>query len=64
MAMKWLREVHKLHITIYPYGNYSSDNFQFDIYRDGNLVISKDAGYITNEQACEESIKYCLEELI
>ena len=64
MAMKWLREVHKIHIVIYPYGDYSCDNYQFDVYKDNNLVVSKDDGYITYEQAAEAAIKYCLENLI
>ena len=64
MAMKWLRKVHKIHIVIYPYGDYSCDNYQFDVYKDNNLVVSKDDGYITYEQACEFAIKYCLENLI
>lgn len=64
MAMKWLREVHKIHVVIYPYGDYSCDNYQFDVYKDNNLVVSKDDGYITFEQACESAIKYCLENLI
>lgn len=64
MAMKWLREVHKIHVVIYPYGDYSCDNYQFDVYKDNSLVVSKDDGYITYEQACESGIKYCLENLI
>jgi len=64
MAMKWLREVHKIHIAFYPYGEYSCDNYQFDVYKDNELVVSKDDGYITYEQAVEAAIKYCLENLI
>jgi len=64
MAMKWLREVHKIHITVYPYGKHSCDNYQFDIYKNREYLLSKDEGYITNEQAIEVAIKYCLENLI
>ena len=64
MAMKWLREIHNIHITIYPYGEYSCNNYQFDVYKDNNFVVSKDDGYITYEQACEAAIKYCLTNLI
>ena len=64
MAMKWLRKVHKIHIAIYPYGEYYCDNYQFDVYRNNNFVVSKDEGYITYEEACESAIKYCLENLI
>lgn len=64
MAMKWLREVHKIHVVSYPYGDYPCDNYQFDVYKDGNFVVSKDDGYITYEQSCEAAIKYCLERLL
>ena len=63
MAMKWLREVHKIHVAVYPYGEYSCDNYQFDVYKNNELIVSKDDGYITYEQACEAAIKYCLEKL-
>lgn len=64
MAMKWLREIHKIHITVYPYGEYSCDNYQFDIYKNREYLLSKDEGYTTNEQAIEVAIKYALENLI
>lgn len=64
MAMRWLREVYKIDISIYPYGNYSSDNYQFDVYENRHLIVSKDDGYMTYEEAVEAAIKYCLENLI
>lgn len=64
MAMKWLRKVYKIHITVYPYGEYSCNNYQFDIYKNREYLLSKDEGYMTNEQAIEVAIKYCLENLI
>ena len=64
MAMKWLREIYRIHVVIYPYGHYSCDNYQFDVYKDNNFVVSKDDGYMTYEQACESAIKYCLKNLI
>ena len=64
MAMKWLREDYNIDVAIYPYGEYSCNNYQFDVYIDNNLVISKDDGYVSYEQACETAIKYCLEKLI
>lgn len=63
MAMAWLREV-KIDIAIYPYGNYSSENYQFDVYKNRHLIVSKDDGYVTYEQAVEEALKYVLENLI
>lgn len=64
MAMKWLRKVYKIDISVYPYGDYSSDNYQFDVYENRDLMVSKDDGYMTYEQACESAIKYCLKHLI
>ncbi len=64
MAMKWLREIHKIHITVYPYGEHSCDNYQFDIYKNREYLLSKDEGYMTNEQAIDVAIEYCLENLV
>lgn len=72
LAMKWLREVHNLAIEPYrtacgylytissiPYGSIKYDNF--DAF-DGD---DEDSGqWTTWEKACEDGIKYCLENLI
>ena len=65
MTMKWLREVHNLHIIIEcGYGNrlmYFS-NIKNALTNDS---LPNDTGYYsTYEQACEATIKYCLENLI
>lgn len=74
MAMKWLREVHDIHIAaLCPIVDVDTDVFGVKY----NVVISnlknhclafntdiEDNEYDTSEQACEESIKYCLEHLI
>ena len=68
MAMKWLREVHNLHIEVYrtacgylyiiskvPTGS--------DIYDNGDAYDGddEDSGqWSTYEKACEAAIKYCL----
>ena len=63
MAMKWLREVHKIHIEI----GYNVGYFPVCISTKTNETIpykpmqGKDFTY---EQACEVAIKYCLENLI
>lgn len=64
MAMKWLRRVYKIDIAVYPYGDYSSENYQFDVYENKHLIVSKDDGYMTYEQACEAAIEYYLKHLI
>ena len=68
MAMKWLREVHRLFISI---GNDDLDyNWQiFDVRNrtknlDPTCLTDSYAGYRKYEQACEVAIKYCLENLI
>ena len=66
MAMKQLREVHKL--EIYPYHQYSQDgnNWWFEIVEFPGPVseYESNAIYATYEEACEAAIKYCLENLI
>jgi hypothetical protein len=72
MAMKWLREVHNLVIEPYrtacgylytissiPYGSTKYDNSQAFNGDD------EDSGqWSTWEKACEDGVKYCLENLI
>jgi len=76
MAMKWLREVHYLHITVHP--GVSEYGFVWTYA----IVFAKEAGkgethfykisQITTpivksksyEQACEAAIQYCLKHLI
>lgn len=71
MAMKWLREVHNIHIVIksvirlygdteYYYKLYGTKNKSLCVVCDIYKVESWDS----NEQACEAAIKYCLENLI
>lgn len=74
MAMKWLREVHGLHIqALCPVVDVDCDTLGVAY----NVVISnlrnhclafdtplEDVEYNTYEKACESAIKYCLEHLI
>lgn len=70
MAMKWLREVHKLHFQIWIL---EEKGYWFDIekilnaeYKHKSLYSTglEDIYFETYEQACEAAIKYCLENLI
>ncbi len=68
VAMKWMREVHGLFISI---GNDDLDyGWQiFDIKNrtkdlDPTCLTDSYAAYIKYEAACEAAIKYCLENLI
>ena len=68
MAMKWLREMYGIHVV--PRKDFFNGTYTGMIY-DGRRenVFDKDdyialVGYETYEQACEDCIKYCLENLI
>lgn len=77
MAMKWLREVHHLHICV-GFGNDYEGEFLYmaDIYDLTKKAINgiykpiiESDDYIvgnpkTYEEACEAAIKYCLDNLI
>lgn len=66
MAMKWLREVHKIFIEVYADKAYNAKDIIFnpEVW-DKNLNSIWRAGcFTTYEQACEVAIKYCLENLI
>jgi len=79
MAMKWLREVHELHIMVNCIGkvNYDPivqrfDGKDFEIEgvevgttrRINGKWENVRRGFKTYEEACEVAIKYCLENLI
>ena len=67
MAMKWLREVHKIFIEI-------SVSIDFNgKYHYSYFILNRECKYIRKgyadfdwnyEQACEAAIKYCLENII
>ena len=66
MAMKWLREIHKISIVMAPSsfrldtGNCSA--WTYTIWYGYN--IERHIEFDTYEEACEAAIKYCLENLI
>ncbi len=64
MAMKWLREVHNIHI-------YTIDTFigfkyviQDMFHHDEDIHPIDGMCFSSNEEAAEEAIKYCLENFI
>lgn len=69
MAMKWLREVHRIDIEVRThYLNYLKPN---DIRYYGGKILKGNEDIIhtvyskdTYEEVCEAAIKYCLENLI
>ena len=60
MAMKWLREVHNLHIIVFRYDNSAFPYIWYIFAHNGDKPHIADS----YEQACEAAIKYCLEHLI
>ncbi len=70
MVMKWLREVHNLHIMVDCIGaeNYIP-TIQFtrnskDIEIKSKISKIGGNGFDSHEEACEAAIRYCLENLI
>ena len=63
VAMKWLREVHKVDITVDPHKVGNNWIYQFHICQNQNYLFSKDID-TSYENCAESAIKYCLENLI
>ena len=69
MAMKWLREVHRIeiHIALSELNADNSRKYMFDIFSsDINRGFDsiQEYGFNSYEETCEAAIKYCLENLI
>ena len=67
MTMKWLREVHKIFITIsVRFSNNADDDINFSyLIKDHNEHTEYDDGeFISYEDACEAAIEYSLTRLI
>jgi hypothetical protein len=72
MAMKWLRKIHKIHISVEI--GFDVDNHQYYFFVPSVCRFSDKSGeyenpfgekeFNTYEEACEAAIKYCLENLI
>lgn len=61
MAMKWLREVHNIDISVTPD---RKTGYSVLIFKDKRLPFDTLDSYSTYEQACEAAIRYCLENLV
>ncbi len=75
MAMKWLRKEHNLHIITIPYAPMDRHPYhpgEADVVYIAQLFkgiipideIGRSIIKLTNEEACEAAIKYCLKNLI
>lgn len=66
MAMKWLREVHKIAINI-GWGEVFEENYQWwciILNQNNGEILRENEYHKTYEEACETAIRYCLENLI
>lgn len=66
MALKWLREVHKICIVVYPFTHRERGTYTSDIC---TVTMTMEEGHLRGiwdsyEEAVEESLKYVLENLI
>lgn len=61
MAMKWLRAIHKIDISITPD---RKENYTALVFVDRKLPFTSIGSFQTYEEACEAAIKYCLINLI
>ena len=68
MAVKWLREVHNIHIDINTNWAFKDDfivvGYMFNTHSIINSWYQDLVNYSTYEEACEAAIKCCLENLI
>lgn len=67
MAMKWLREEHRIDIVIRPYITTDGIMHCYEIKKLHDYMVEglkNHAGYETHEEAAEAAIKYCLESII
>ena len=66
MAMRWLREVHNIHIDICSIWDTTHWLYQVFVItpRTARNSYADKILYTSYEQACEAAIKYCLEHLI
>ena len=65
MAMKWLREVYNIIISIFPTIEADMivrEDYSYAIYKNKTIVYQSCA--TSYEQAVDEALKYCLENLI
>ena len=65
LAMKWLREKHKINVEVRYFP--TPDIYRYVILRSPMTIENIDSHpqyFNTYEQACESAIKYCLENLV
>ena len=67
VAMKWLRDVHGIHLGILITYQHLPRKYEVHIMRlkeINDIVLCPNEDFNTYEEACEAGIRYCLENLI
>ena len=66
MAMKWLRERHKIHIAVEITDCFDYYWICYVLHTSKSIACDPDEGdyFKTYEEACEDAIKYCLENMV
>lgn len=64
MAMKWLREVHKIHIVLMIESNGNYIGYLYDTKGNNMQGWDRRLSKTSYEEACEAAVKCCLENLI
>lgn len=67
MAMKWLREVHNLHIAVIVAYRHLPRRYEAHIMKLKSIddfILNQLVDFASYEEACESAIRYCLTELI
>ena len=67
MAMKWLRDIHNLHIAVIVAYHHIPRRYEAHIMKLENIddfILHPQVDFDSYEDACEAAIKYCLENLI
>lgn len=67
MALKWLREVHNIHIAVIVAYHHIPRRYEAHIMKLENIddfILNPQVDFASYEEACEAGIRYCLENLI
>lgn len=66
-AMKWLREVHSIHIAVIVAYHHIPRRYEAHIMKLENIddfILNQQVDFASYEEASEAAIKYCLEKMI
>lgn len=69
LALKWLREVHNIHITLHPSGGVWNGSYTWSVYykrgkQSKDYQLTRQGHEKSYEEACEAALLYVLKNLI